>query len=632
MRNTLLATACALALAGCSTGGQTSLADLTPDALIAEAQARPDGALAPQTDYALLFDALPGGALVSVGAYEPEGSGSVAEDVLVSFGDSGIALRVDELRAYDLDPAALESAEGAVLASRLDLRGVSFEGLGAVTSALTEGITEGMLEGALDGTEIDQDFGRYDYRMERFVLDGFTVAAMPEGGGEDDLAKQYLLVASLFGADRFLATGVTGEIEMRQTVRVSVQESETENPDGGVTIERTETAEGVDSDLVMTLRMDEFGGADWRGFDTGMQFVRGITTETQQTTNGTPVPSSDFRGEEIVIRDFRLSKLLPYLLSETMPPADETDLLSFGRWEMTNLTTLLGGQPFSTTEKGTLDLTQWHGLMPTRITYEATERLDVAGLVEMVRGQADVFAAAAAAEAGTDAEAPDLAMVETVATALREAGLETIRSQGRLDYAYAPDTGAMTFATRSDTEEMGAIAFELAMGLPAYAQLADTPIEAASPDLDTAMAGASGPSPLQALFAEETTLDRMALTLDDEGGLDALLQVVIAIANATEPSAENPGVAMLRDQTPEGLRQMLAGLVTMGSVQAAQAVPQASDYATALSAWLSQGGELRLVVDPESPLGAAALGELQTMPGGPAAMVDRLGISVTHTE
>ena len=89
---------------------------------------------------------------------------------------------------------------------------------------------------------------------------------------------------------------------------------------------------------------------------------------------------------------------------------------------------------------------------------------------------------------------------------------------------------------------------------------------------------------------------------------------------------------MLRGQEPAQLRQMLAGLVTMGSVQAAQAVPQVSDYATALSAWLSQGGELTLVVAPESPLGAAALAELQAMPGGPAAAVDRLGITVTHAE
>ena len=622
MRNMLLATACALALVGCSTGGQAPLAELTPDTLIAEASARAEGALAPQDGYEALFAALPGGAAGQASGFSPEGDGAVATGVVIAFGDSGVSLTIDEMRAYDLTPDALAAAEGSQLAARLDLRGVSFEGLGGATEAMTDGLMGGMLGDAMDGARIDQAFDRYDYRMEQLVLDGFTVAALPEAneGTEDDLAKDYLRVMSLFGADRFLATGVTADLDVSQTVGVTVELSGDEAGDAA--------GETVATDTSMTLRMDEFGGADWRGLDLGMEFLRGLSTETRQTTNGIATPASDVRAEEIVIRDLSLSRVLPFLLSETMPSAADTDLMSLGRWEMTNVATLLGGRTISTTEAATLDLTAWHGLMPERITYEATERVEVGGLVEMVREQVDAVAAATAAnpdaEAEALAEAPDMAMFEEVATALREAGLETVRSNGRLDYAYAPETGAVTFRTNSVTDEMGTIALDLAMMLPSYARFAETPVEGG-------VEGAGEEtSPLSALLAEEAALDRLSLTLDDEGGLDALLQVIIAVADATADTDEAPGLAMLRGQEPAQLRQMLSGLVTMGSVQAAQAIPQVSDYATALSAWLSEGGELTVVIDPDSPLGAAAIAEMQTMPGGPAAMVDRLGITVTH--
>ena len=624
MRNLLLSTAALLTLSGCAATEGPSVAALTPDKLIERVEARPTGALAPQAGYEALFVALPEGARASAASFTLEGDGAVATGVVITLGDSGVSLRADELRAYDLTPEALSAAEGAQLASRLDLRGVSFEGLGEVTADLSEGLTEGMVEGLLgeeEGFSLDQDIGRYDYAMERLVLDGFTVAALPTDAvtdGESDLFKAYLRLSSLFGADRFMATGVSGEMEMTQTTGSTITRTFDGDPNEGAEPTGV-TIEPITTEMTTSFRIAEFGGADWNGYDFGMQFARGFESSTEQTMNGTPVPATDVRGEEIVIRDVSLSKVLPFLLSETMPGADATDLMSLGKWEMTNITTLMGGRAFSTTERASLDLSQWHGLMPERITYEATERLEVKGLIEMVRGQVDAVAAASAAEEGADA--PDMAMLEAVATALREQGLETIRSQGSLDYAYAPDTGAMTLRTASDTEEMGSIAFDLDLGLPTYARFAGTPIGDE--------ADAAGGNALSDLLAEEMALERMSLVMDDEGGLDAFLSVLIAVADATDP-AEAGQLAMLQGQSPEQLRQMLAGLVTMSSVQAAAMVPQATDFAGALSGWLSQGGELTIVLDPETPVGAAALAEIETMEGGPAAIVDRLGITVQH--
>ena len=620
MRKTLLAAAALAALAACSSTATTAPTDkLTIASVMSSVNAQAPSTLAPQEGYAALFDAAPGA--ITVGAYEPEGTGAVARDVTIAFGETGLGMTISEMRAYGLDAEAgaafsAEPGTRARLADRLDLRGVSLTGFDAFSERMTEGMLDDVADAmgeSLDGMEMEQVFDRYSYTMDRVVLDGATFASLP--AAEDPNFLQMMMQSyAAFGADRVVATGVVNDMAMRQTMLIT-------NPETG---EQTETTTVTDA----TSRIAEWGLADWRGADIGFQFVRGLTVNGTDTTDGVQTPPIAFTLGELTGRDLRASEVVDYIFAEQMPPASATDILSLGRWNLADLDIAIADTPFYSIHKLDVDATQFYGLLPENITFTSSETLHLAGLIDAVADNPMAFA-----EPGEEApSAEDMAAMRQMVSVLREQGLEAIRSENEGSYSWSPQTGAMAFKVKGVTQDMGAIRFGLDMLLPTHEQFAAVDLAAVSTDLDSAVEGAAGESELGQLMAEVTALDRMELVLDDEGGLNAFLAVMIAVAENAPAEDGDQSMAMLRGQTPEGLRQMLAGLVTMGSVQMAQAVPQVGDYAGALSAWLGQGGELRLVIDPDSPLGAAAIAELQTMPGGPPAMIDRLGIEVTHSE
>ncbi|MEM9232943.1 MAG: hypothetical protein AAGA69_01735, partial [Pseudomonadota bacterium] len=65
------------------------------------------------------------------------------------------------------------------------------------------------------------------------------------------------------------------------------------------------------------------------------------------------------------------------------------------------------------------------------------------------------------------------------------------------------------------------------------------------------------------------------------------------------------------------------------AMQGAQISPRIPEYATALTAFLSDGGTLTIAVDPDAPVTfgglAAAGGE-----GNPAVLLDTLNVTVTQ--
>ena len=515
MRNTLLATAALAGLSGLaacnSTETTTGAAALTVEQVVGSMDRKARGSLAPQADYALVFDGLPEGAVVSVGAYEPEGSGAVARDVRIGFGESGAGIEIEELRAYDLDPAAGEAFAGepgttARLASRIDLRGLRFDGLETLSQGMTEGILDGMAD-AIGEMEIEQDFERYDYTIERMVLDGMTFAGLPAASDDAGVLQRYAQFMSVFGADRVLASGLKGDFSVRQTVSVADAETGEET-----------TEEGTSSG---TFVIDEMGAAGWRGGDVSLQFVRGMRMDMAQSQGGVAMPGTAFTLEEGIVRDSRLSEALRYLIAEQRPPADATDLLSLGKWDLTNLEISMGGQPYQTIHAMSVDATAFHGLLPERITFSSQETLHLAGLFDMLAENAGSFA-----EVDGEAVTPeDMAELSALTDALRSAGLEAIRTQNEGSYGWSPETGAMALDVSSVSEELGQTKLGLAMRLPTHDEFASLPQDGGGmSDMDGM--GEEDGGALSALLAETAALERFELVLDDEGGLDAFLTVL----------------------------------------------------------------------------------------------------------
>lgn len=85
---------------------------------------------------------------------------------------------------------------------------------------------------------------------------------------------------------------------------------------------------------------------------------------------------------------------------------------------------------------------------------------------------------------------------------------------------------------------------------------------------------------------------------------------------------------MLRNQTPEGLRQMASSLLYLAAAGAAQEIPAAQDYITKVANFVTSGGALRLSVAPDQPMGLAELEALEDTE--PDQIFEMVGLSLTH--
>ncbi len=532
-------------------------------------------------------------------------------------GKEALGLRAEELRAYGLDPAALSALAsgeevGVRLADRLDVRGLELLGLGE----LTEFAAEGMLDAAGAEGVIEQEIGRYDYRMGRAVIDGLTlfgseVAVEDEDEADQALLRRFAVIARSYSIERMVAFDSEAAFSMMMQTMPQLSDGATDGEDAPSAADTQETSG--------TFRSAVSGVAGYDRGDIALNFARG-TTMTMNAADASGMDLDyDFTMALTLVRDMRLADVLAYAARAEFPPSQETDLMSLGLWEVDDFTVSMMGQPFQTIDRYRLDLTEWHGLMPERIAFESEEVLHLAGFMAIMEQAASAEAALPRSPDEERAVAELQEGVEAVKAVLAETGLESIRSDNEMLYVWAPGDGEAALSASSVLAELGGYRLEAAGRLPSYDGFAT--IELAAP--------ADGGDELAALLAEQSKIGRFVLTLSDEGGIDRMLDAVIAFADLPQNDG-NPQMAMVRGQDPAALRAMMSMGASVASAQFAAIAPEAQGMAQAASAWLREGGTLTIAMEPEAPLGAEDFDRIAGDPEGPSGVIRAAGLSVSH--
>ena len=603
-----LALALAAGLAGCSSGPEAAAAT-DAAGVMSQVEKKASGALASEAAYEALFAALPGGMTATVGGYDAKGQGVVARDVVLT-GENGIGLKAARFMAYDLDQAALSGAlgeAGGKVAGRIEAEGVEITGLADLVEGVTGEMTDAMPE---MGGSIEQTVDRYTIKAARLVADGVTLYPQPESPLEDDdlLAglADYAAMSLGYGADAIAM--MDAEIDFAMTQKTA---SLGEMGEGEAFVMTTDSAG--------TFKIARSGVSGYDRGDMAFAFAEDMSGSfTSDSGDGMPEMVMDFTAARTTQEGIKLADALGFLMAGELPPSSMTDLMSLGLTKAEDMAITLNGEPYYSIDSYELDLAEWHGLMPERIAYAERSTFYASGFMKLMNDAME----SAAPEGDQDAQKAK-AQMAALTTILRDAALDEVAMANDFTYDWSPETGETTIRADGVYAELGRFGFEMDGALPAYAQFAA--IDAST--LGEAPEGQ--PGPLAALMSEDAEFGRMKIVLGDEGGIDRVLTALIAFAELEQNDGDQQ-MAILRGQTPEGLRAMGSGGLAMASAQLAAIAPEAQDMATRVSTWVREGGTLTIEMNPATPIGMGDMDALMAMPEGPAGLIQTLGLEVTH--
>lgn len=262
--------------------------------------------------------------------------------------------------------------------------------------------------------------------------------------------------------------------------------------------------------------------------------------------------------------------LLGYLEKDEKPPVTAKNLLSIGGMSFANVTQDINGKRASSVKKMTISPIEFEHFMPKSIKMVSEgEQYDMTALV------------------GDDQ--PEIVSL------LKKNGLDKVTGSSKLDYNYSPKNKSISIKADSIGKGLMNSAFDLKIGNFDYPTLAS-----GEGNAEEAAMG--------------ITVEGMTLKLDDE----KLLDTGFAIAG------------QVMEQDPAQLRQQVVGLISLGTLQGAAISPRIPDYATALSAFVSEGGALEIKIDPKEEASVSTLAAVGDE--NPGEILEKLNLTVTRSK
>lgn len=281
------------------------------------------------------------------------------------------------------------------------------------------------------------------------------------------------------------------------------------------------------------------------------------------------------RNQRVAIRSLNwrgldLSGMLPFGLREEKPPVTARDLVKFGELTALDVETWYGDRRFSFAPKTTLSA-DFIWIAPSKIRSVAT----------------DAVYDLTAYFSPNDAAAVEL---------IKKHGLDKLKADSRFSYDWEPKSGAVSVKSDISAPAAAIIDFSLAAdGLEINALAAALDADASDAALGL------------------VRLKSATLKLRDEVMLDAFFDLAALEAGGAG----------------KDMRAAAPALVRLAGVQAAVAAPAARGYFDAIASFVEKGGSLTIKVNPQQPMSLTELG--QRGASGPDAMVQSLGVEVTHT-
>lgn len=528
----------------------------------------------------------------------------------------------------DLISARLQGqrlSETGALFTRLEGTNVSYYGVAQAFNVLFDSILSGIEEDLPEGVELS--FDKMESNTDRVIVSGVSlrpwelsllpperVTSLDEDIPEEvvdfiHLGQTLIAVSRSVAIDKSVSIGTTASLEMRQP----------------------------GADWSAEFEMGFVGAANTVGMDVGTYVARDYRgTQVNEYTH-TPMPGevisltgfpagftmaqSESYGSA-TITNLRLDKLMGFLARSELPGMDQRDLLSFGRWDVSDYEAELNDKEILKAERAYFNGDSFEWLLPSDVSFGMQgATLNTGELTGFFQILFETFISEAAPETASEEEQAQMNLVrEGVQKAidlLPEHGLDTLSFDANFSAKWDADGGPTDFSAAFDADGFGKSEFELGINLPDYSMLraayeAEDKEAAFEDSFETVFAF------LGARFYEE-----------DKGGYDKLFGFAHALGK--EYPDQGWG-AMLGSMEPAQLRGYLGTMVRMGKSPAAQDFPPAADWIEAYASYLESGGSFEFAANPPQPINKALMDGYDDVDPEPEEIVEIFGLTVTHTK
>lgn len=592
---------------------------------------------ASEADLSALVAALPDYASLSWDSksFDAGSGATVFENLAFGFGgEPEFGLNFEEAKVWGLETDLLTARlggerleESGPLLTRLEGSNVSYFGVAQAFNSLF-GTVMSSIEGDLpEGAELA--FDEFESNTETLVVTGVTLRPWelsllsPEVVTDLDdeipaeaitavhIAQQLIAITRSIGIENNVSMGTDARLKMRQP--------------------------GAEWSADFQIGM--VGARDVQGFDVGAYVTRDYSGSQVNEYNSTTMP-----GEVISLSGFpagfslaqsesyglssvtglRLDEAMGFLARSELPGMDERDLLSFGRWDITDYRSRLNDREIITADRAYFNADSFEWIIPSEFSFGMQgATLNTGELTGFFQVLFETFMDEGAAGLEDETEQAEAAMVreglQKAIDLMPEHGLDTLPFDFDLSASWDPEAGPSDFSLEFDADGFGRTAFELGLTLPDYAGL-KTAYEAEEDDRETAF---------EELFQATFAFNGARYEEEDKGGYDKLF----GFANSLGKEYPDQGWgAMLGSMEPEQLRAYLGTMMRMGKPGAAAEFPPAADWIEAYASFLESGGTFAFASSPPQPINFELIESMDDRDPEPEEIVELFGLTVTHTK
>jgi len=549
-------------------------------------------------------------------------------------GEPAFGLNFEQAEVWGLETDLLTArmagerlAESGPLFSRLEATNVSYFGIVQAVNLVFDSILSG-IEGDLP-EGVDLAFDEFESNTEKMVLTGVSLRPWelallsPETVAEFDedipaealtyvhVAQQLIAVSRSIAIDKSISIGTDAQLKMRQP----------------------------GADWSADFRIGFVGADNMQGFDIETYLTRDYEgsqlSEYSQTTlpgevvtlSGFPAGFSMAQAETYAsstMSGLRLDKVMGYLARSEIPSMDERDLLSFGRWDLTDYEAKLNDKEIIKAERAYFNMDAFEWFIPSDFSFGMQgATLNTGELTGFFQILFETFMDDAGGGELSEDEQAEMDLVregiQKAIDLLPEHGLDTLPFDADFSAKWDPESGPTDFSAAFDADGFGQSMFELSLNLPNYAAL-KTAYEAETDEQETAF---------EESFEEAFAFRGGRFMEEDKGGYDKLFNYAHALGK--EFPNEGWG-AMLGNMEPAQMRTYLGSMMRMGKPAAAEEFPPAADWIEAYASYLESGGTFEFASNPPTPINRELIESMDDRDPEPDEIVEILGLTVTHTK
>ena len=579
-------------------------------------------------DIASAFASLPDGVRVEMGevTLDQSNGAAVTTDFALLFEWNGmdVGLRAETARFWGFDPDVLDAringrdlGETRKLADRIELNNIKTVGLAELYSALFDGYLDVVddyadFEDEIFGEAFEMDVKTYEIGILQLVIDGlilepFTYAAWaPEADAETVRSSELEFIHTV----QTLAAGMRAFSFDAMFYR-------------DMTLDYDVSTYGAESSMVISIPMTGI-----RGYQRGDMAYSGSWDTTMKASLPMPdmaameageVETPVFKSYEMsggialsVVEDVRLAKALEAVTNWSLPEASETDFMSFGRMLLVDYQLDFAGKPMFGLDRMELDLTQFHWLLPTKIS------LDVDNLSYQIGDLMAVMFEDLGEDLGPGM---DMQMFQKGLAIAKQYEFDCFCGDYSVEFSWDEKTGDVGYREQGQLMAAFQSLTTLDMTVPKPATIAalltDDDGDEAAYELALGLA-----------FTEAFEFRSAKGQITDTGGLTRLFEMAHAIGEAFP---EQEGMSILAYNSPEQLRDMAVSSFSFVRPMVREELPAAEAWLDAVSDFVSDGGVLTWQFAPKKPLTVVTFVGFGNDPD-PAEIVETLGFSVTHTK